>query len=185
MLHFSWSFRIYSNYAHFPSKTSFDHTGGPLCIELLDSLSSSFSHNLMGVLKVLYPTFKKRFQIFQHPHSFFSAGTFVQFWGYEKSLKSIHLHGSSSEKNMVFYKILLQYHTYKIKKTVFKNLLNWLSYRAFTVRVQIQHKVKGAQLSSAVSRHRTQKNNKWWLRDIFQVWIKIFVFTGIHSILAP
>ena len=48
----------------------------------------------------------------------------------------------------------------KYKKTVFKNLLNWLSYRAFTVRVQIQHKVKGAQLSSAVSRHRTQKNNK-------------------------
>ena len=103
----------------------------------------------------------------------------------KKSLKSIYLHGSSLQKNMVFYKILLQYHTYKIKKTVFKNLLNWLSYRAFTVRVQIQHKVKGAQLSSAVSWHRTQKNNKWWLRDIFQVCIKIFAFVGIHSPLAP
>jgi hypothetical protein len=36
----------------------------------------------MGVFKVLYPTFKKRFQIFQLPHSF------LQFWGYEKPLKN-------------------------------------------------------------------------------------------------
>ena len=35
-------------------------------------------------------------------------------------------------------------------------------------------------MSSAVSRHRTQKNNKWWLRDIFQVFIKIFAFVGMH-----
>ena len=140
------------------------------------------------IFKVLDPTFKKRFQIFQHPHSFFLRALLCNFrvWKItKKSLKSIYLHGSSSEKNIVFYKILLQYHTYKIKKTVFKNLLNWLSYRAFTVRVQIQHKVKGAQLSSAVSRHRTQKNNKWWLRDIFQVFIKICAFVGMHSPLAP
>ena len=55
---------------------------------------------------------------------------------------------------MVFYKILLQYHTYKIKKTVFEKLLNWLRYWTFITGVQNEHKSWGIQHSSAVYRHR-------------------------------
>jgi hypothetical protein len=73
---------------------------------------------------------------------------------------------------MVFYKILLKYHTYKLKKTVFEKLLNWLIYWAFIAGVQNEHKSWGIQLSSTVSRHR--KNFVFLFSPYFYLLITYF-----------